>query len=174
MILERGQLLVILLIEAAMHHNTHQVRQSLLNNIPIPRRQLRISHHDVRGHPHTLGSSVRSKKLLRQSLLIQKEWQIPMLAIDSNSREHLAGPRRTDGQNTVRTVLGVSLIRGQVSNPTMRSLFFVWKDEGFWWYNYRKYQIAVCSRIRHQRCKISVDKYVYLFNMEVLSAPVAR
>ena len=87
------QLREVLLVVAAEQHDTNEVCQRVLHDVPIPRRCLGVSHKDVGGEPLALGSDLRIEELACHLSLIQKEWQIPLLTIRPHTGQDFARPR---------------------------------------------------------------------------------
>ena len=77
---------IILLIKTSEQHNTHQISERILDDLPIPCGCLGIPRQDIAGQaqalPHVLGCKVFAGKVA----LIQEKGQIPMLPIDAHAR----------------------------------------------------------------------------------------
>ena len=102
--------LIILLVVAAHEHDTHQISEGVLHDLPIPRRGLRISSHDVPRDAEALGTDLCIEILVRQMLLVQEERQVPLLAIYAGTGQHLPSPRQADGYHTIRAVLSLGIV----------------------------------------------------------------
>ena len=102
--------LIILLVVAAHEHDTHQISEGVLHNLPIPRRGLRISSHNVPRDAEALGTDLCIEILVRQMLLVQEKRQVPLLAIYAGTGQHLPSPRQADGYHTIRAILGLGIV----------------------------------------------------------------
>ncbi len=93
-----------LLIEEPDQHDTNEIREGVLDDVPIPTRSLGVPGHDVTCDAHTFRTDLSIEILVRQMLLVQEERQVSLLPIHSHAGQHLPSPGEANGTYTVRRV----------------------------------------------------------------------
>ena len=79
------QLLVPLLIVAPGAHDTNNIRQRILHDLPITSGGLGVARHNVSSDAKALGPHLRSEELVREMLLVQEESQITLLGVNTHA-----------------------------------------------------------------------------------------
>ena len=101
---------IVLFVVTSFEHDTHEVSQSVADDLPVARTRLGVPGHYIGSDLHTLGSCVCRKILPRHPCLVQVKGQIALFAEYANTAQNLPSPRFGNRYNPDCVVAGLILV----------------------------------------------------------------